>query len=400
MPGKSPNILVFSSLYPSSARKNAGLFIRERMSKVAQHYPLAVVSPVPWFPLQNVIRIFKPDYRPQPAFREMQDDIQVYFPRFLSIPGLFRFLDGFSMAICSVFLLIRLKKQLQFNIIDAHFAYPDGYAATLLGRWLGVPTSITLRGTEVPLSNIPKLKSRILKALRNADKVFSVSNSLKEYLVGIGAAPEKITVIGNGVDLIKFFPIEKTLARKKLSITEDAEVLISVGGLVNRKGFHRVIEILPKLLKNHPKLLYLIVGGASPEGNNREYLERLVNDLNLSNHVKFLGAMEAKALHEPLSAADVFVLATANEGWANVFLEAMACGLPVVTTDVGGNTEVVCNNTLGYIVPFGNSDSLRIGIDKALSNHWDRDKIIDYAKSNSWDTRTQTLMTEFTKMVN
>ncbi|WP_150049913.1 glycosyltransferase [Methylomonas rhizoryzae] len=400
MPGKSPNILVFSSLYPSSARKNAGLFIRERMSKVAQHYPLAVVSPVPWFPLQNVIRIFKPDYRPQPAFREMQDDIQVYFPRFLSIPGLFRFLDGFSMAICSVFLLIRLKKQLQFNIIDAHFAYPDGYAATLLGRWLGVPTSITLRGTEVPLSNIPKLKSRILKALRNADKVFSVSNSLKEYLVGIGAAPEKITVIGNGVDLIKFFPIEKTLARKKLSITEDAEVLISVGGLVNRKGFHRVIEILPKLLKNHPKLLYLIIGGASPEGNNREYLERLVNDLNLSNHVKFLGAMEAKALHEPLSAADVFVLATANEGWANVFLEAMACGLPVVTTDVGGNTEVVCNNTLGYIVPFGNSDSLRIGIDKALSNHWDRDRIIDYAKSNSWDTRIQTLMTEFTKMVN
>jgi len=400
MPGKSPNILVFSSLYPSSARKNAGLFIRERMSKVAQHCPLAVVSPVPWFPLQNVIRIFKPDYRPQPAFREMQDDIQVYFPRFLSIPGLFRFLDGFSMAICSVFLLIRLKKQLQFNIIDAHFAYPDGYAATLLGRWLGVSTSITLRGTEVPLSNIPKLKSRILKALRNADKVFSVSNSLKEYLVGIGAAAEKITVIGNGVDLIKFFPIEKTLARKKLSITEDAEVLISVGGLVNRKGFHRVIEILPKLLQNHPKLLYLIIGGASPEGNNREYLERLVNDLNLSNYVKFLGAMEAKALHEPLSAADVFVLATANEGWANVFLEAMACGLPVVTTDVGGNTEVVCNNTLGYIVPFGNSDSLRIGIDKALSNHWDRDKIIDYAKSNSWDTRTQTLMTEFTKMVN
>jgi len=400
MPGKTPNILVFSSLYPSSARKNAGLFIRERMSKVAKHCPLVVVSPVPWFPLQSMIRIFKPDYRPQPTFAELQDDTQVYFPRFLSLPGLFRFLDGFSMAICSVLLLIRLKNQLRFNIIDAHFAYPDGYAATLLGRWLSVPVSITLRGTEVPLSKIPKLKFRILKALQDADKVFSVSNSLKEHVVGIGATPEKITVIGNGVDLTKFFPIEKALARKKLSIAEDQKVLISVGGLVNRKGFHRVIEILPQLLKNHPKLLYLIIGGASPEGNNREYLERLVNELNLSNHVRFLGVIEAKALHEPLSAADVFVLATANEGWANVFLEAMACGLPIVTTDVGGNTEVVCNDTLGYVVPFGNSDALRISIDKALSNRWDSDRIIDYAKNNSWDTRTKTLMTEFTKMVN
>ena len=180
-----PKLLVFSSLFPSDKRPNAGVFIRERIFRVGQHLPVIVVSPVPWFPFQGIIRYWQPHFRPQPKNYEEQEGVQVYFPRFLSIPGLFKSWDGFFMALGSLLTLIKLRKQ--FTIIDAHFAYPDGYAATLLGKWLKVPVTITLRGTEVPLSKMPGRKARLLRALENASRVFSVSDSLKQYVVSLGA---------------------------------------------------------------------------------------------------------------------------------------------------------------------------------------------------------------------
>lgn len=399
MAANSPRLIVFSSLYPSRVRPNAGVFIRERMSKVARHCPLVVISPVPWFPLQSLIRWFKPDYRPQPDKYEDQNGIPVYFPRFLSIPGVGRSWDGVFMALGSLAICYRLKQRFAFNLLDAHFAYPDGYAATLLGKWFKVPVTITLRGTEVPLSKIPNRRHRLLNALNSAARVFSVSDSLKRHVVNLGADAEKIRVVGNGIDTAKFFPIDKKQARQDWQIPEDAQVLISVGGLVDRKGFHRVIEILPALIEKYPRLLYLIVGGASPEGNIRSRLEQQIETLDLGRHVRFLGALPAEQLHGPLSAADLFVLATANEGWANVFLEAMACGLPVISTDVGGNREVVANEMLGSIVPFGNAEALWLALDSALQRQWDKQAIIDYAADNAWDKRVDILLAEFKKLV-
>jgi glycosyltransferase involved in cell wall biosynthesis len=108
--------------------------------------------------------------------------------------------------------------------------------------------------------------------------------------------------------------------------------------------------------------------------------------------VHFLGAYPSDRLKLPLSAADVFVLATSYEGWANVFLEAMACGLPVVATDVGGNAEVVCRGDLGTIVPFGDASALASALAAALARKWDRDAIAGYAQQNSWDSRIAVLV--------
>ncbi len=392
-----PKLLVFSSLFPSHKRPNAGVFIRERMFRVARQIPVIVVSPVPWFPFQGVIRYWRPHFRPQPDKYEEQDSVQVFFPRFLSIPGVFKSWDGFFMAVGSLSTLLKLRKQ--FNIIDAHFAYPDGYAATLLGKWLKIPVTITLRGTEVPLSKISGRKTRLLTALKNATRVFSVSDSLKQHVVSLGAEGDKIRVIGNGIDIVKFYPLAKTVARAELNIPEDAKVLVSVGGLVDRKGFHRVIEVLPALVVRYPKLIYLIVGGDSPEGNIRERLEHQVKMLKLENNVRFLGAYPSERLKVPLSSADLFVLATANEGWANVFLEAMACGLPVITTEVGGNKEVVNDPRLGTVVPFGDSAALLAALLHGLERNWDRSLIIQYARENSWDTRVKILVEEFQRIV-
>jgi len=389
---------VFSALFPSAARPGAGLFIRERMFRVARQRPLAVVSPQPWFPGQSLIRLLRPGYRPQAPALEIQQGIRVYHPRYLSVPGLLRQFDGWSMALASVGLMRKLKRQ-GVQLIDAHFTYPDGEAATRLGRWLGLPATITLRGTEVPHSKNPVLRPRLSRTLKSAARVFSVSDSLRRLAIELGAAVEKTEVVGNGIDTERFQPVARAAARARFGLPDSAKVLISVGALVERKGMHRVIEVLPALLKHHPDLHYLIVGGASPEGDNRTELTAQVARLGLANHVHFLGALPPDELKWPLSASDVFVLATRNEGWANVFLEAMACGLPVVTTDVGGNAEVVCREELGSIVPFGDSAALQQVLDAALKKEWDHSAILDYAQANQWEKRVTQLLQAFAPLL-
>jgi len=386
-----PAILVFSSLFPSRAQPNAGLFIRERMFRVGQRLPVTVVAPQPWFPLQGLLRHWKRHFRPGAPVYENQQGVDVYYPRFLSVPAVAKQLDGLFMALGTYFLVRRLLREKQLRLIDAHFAYPDGYAATLLGRWLNLPVTITLRGTEVPISRYPARCHLMLTALRRASAVIAVANSLRRYVDGLGFPGDRVCVIGNGVDTEKFHSVDRLQARRQLAINADATVIISVGGLVERKGHHRVIEALPALREQFPDLVYLIIGGASVEGDWRERLEQQVRDLGLKDVVRFLGVLPQDELKVPLSAADLFILPTQNEGWANVFLEAMACGLPVVTTDVGGNREVVCNEEIGVVIPFGNMQELLKAITEGLRRNWDRDAIMRHARENSWDDRVARL---------
>jgi teichuronic acid biosynthesis glycosyltransferase TuaC len=390
----APRLIVFSSLFPSSVQPTAGLFIRERMFRVGKQLPLVVVSPRPWFPGQGLIRRFHPHYRPMPPRHENQLGFEVHFPRFLAIPGLFRGLDSLFMAWGSYATLRRLKAR-GHNLIDAHFAYPDGHAALKLGRWLGLPVTVTLRGTEMPQSLNSTLMPKLKEVFLDAARVITVSDSLRRLAVSLGLPEERGQVVGNGVDADRFTPMPRQEARARYHLPANAKVLITVGGLVERKGFHRVIACLPGLVKSHPDLHYLVVGGPCPEGDMSQVLKAQVATLGLSERVHFLGPIQPDDMKWPLSAADVFVLSTRNEGWANVILEAMACGLPVVASDVGGNSEVVCRPDLGEIVPFDEHVALTQTLDRALAKAWDASSLRAYAEENSWDNRVEALVRIF-----
>ena len=390
-----PHIVVFSSLFPNQLQPMTGLFIRERMFRVGQHLPICVVAPVAWFPFQSFIRRRRPGFRPEAPGDEVQQGIDVFHPRYLSFPGTLKSLDGLFMSICCLPRLIALKRQGRLDILDAHFAYPDGYAATWLGRWLKRPVTITLRGTETRHLASAILKPLVLTALHRARWVFAVSSSLRLAAIAHGSEASKIEVVGNGVDIAKFSPVDKQVARARLGLKPDAKVLVTVGGLVERKGFHRVIAALPDILKKFPDTTYLIIGGPSAEGDWTSKLQQLVAEQGLGGSVKFLGSIPPDQLSIPLSAADVFVLSTRNEGWANVLLEAMACGLPVVATDVGGNSEVVSNAELGKIVPFDDHSALVSVIVQCLAHPWDKAVIRAYAEANTWERRVATLTQKF-----
>ncbi|APW45091.1 glycosyltransferase [Rhodoferax antarcticus] len=393
-----PQVLVFSSLFPSEAQPSAGVFVRERMFNVARQLPLCVVSPKPWFPLQCLLRLIRPHFRPSVARHVVQSGIDVFQPRYLSFPGVLKQFDGYLMALGAWWSVRRLHQQGRVSLIDAHFAYPDGYAATLLGRWLGIPVTITLRGTEHRHALDPALRPLLQAAFTRASHIFSVSQDLCRVPGELGVPASKLQVVGNGIDTDKFQRTDKAVARQALNLAMDERVLVSVGGLVERKGFHRVIEVLPELIREFGNLRLLVVGGATAEGNNRAELEQLVQRLKLQGHVQFLGPRPHNELANILSAADVFVLATRNEGWANVFLEAMACGLPVVTTDVGGNREVVTSEDYGLVVPFDDPAALRAALATALHKRWDAAQIEAYARSNAWSTRVETLLSKFKEL--
>lgn len=395
-----PRILVYSSLFPSPADPNAGVFIRERMFRVAQHLPIVVVSPKAWSPIDAVIRFFRPRFRPKTPRHEVQNGIDVHAPRFFSLPGVLKQWDSFFMALGSYMIVRRLSKEFGFNIIDAHFGYPDGHAASLLAKWLKLPFVVTLRGSEKMYAMQPAIRKHIVNTLETAVRVLSVSDSLRRLALALGAPDKTAQTVSNAVDSQKFRPMDRNSARERLNLPPDAQVLISVGWLVEVKGFHRVIECLPDIRERYPNLRYLIVGGASAAGSMETELRHQVRELMLDDCVYFLGPKPQDELKWMYSAADIFVLATRREGWANVFLEAMACGLPVVTTDVDGNPEVVCRDAFGRLVPFGDTVAFRDAILQALGQPWDRSAIRAYAEENSWDERVLQLRQLFHDVLN
>jgi teichuronic acid biosynthesis glycosyltransferase TuaC len=375
-------VLVFSLNFPNAKAPIQGVFVKERVRYLAKYCEVKVVSPIPWFPFLKLLKQHTPEAVPK---FERIDGLDIYHPRFFYIPGILKSLDGAFLFLSSLPIAARLRHSFRFDLIDAHFAYPDGFAAVLLGKIFRVPVAVTLRGTIVSLSKFFWRRQLIRWTLRHASQLFSVATFLKNVAVGLGIQANRINVIPNGVDSEKFYAVDRKLARDRLKLPLDARIIISIGSLIEHKGHHRIISILSELIKNERNLIYLIVGGPSIAGDYSEQLKYEARSRSLDKHVLFVGDQPHDELKYWLSASDLFCLATKSEGWANVLLEAMACGLPVVTTDVGGNKEIITSEEFGFLVQFGDSNGLKEAILKALRMNWDKQKIIDYARRHSWD---------------
>ncbi len=394
-----PRILVFSSLFPSAEAPTAGVFIRERMFRVAKHLPLVVVAPQAWSPFDWIIRRFRKGYRAQAPGHEVMDGVPVNRPRVLSFPGIFKRWDGWLMARGCRSLMRQLQAEFQPDVIDAHFLYPDGYAASLLAAEFDLPLTITIRGSKdewlIGTDREPMLRA----AMQSATRLIAVSQALKDSVaVKLGIDAAKVAVIGNGVDLDKFHPVGKLEARRRLGVEPDATVLIGVGNLIPTKGFHRIIPLLPSLRSEHAGLVYLIVGDSATHSDMRLTLEALAREHGVEDVVRFCGRQPHDELKWYYGAADLFAQATEFEGWSNVFLEAMGCGLPVITTRVGGNAEVVAEPAVGELVDYWNPAAFGEAISRALSREWDREEIIAYARSNTWDHKINRLTALFSDL--
>ncbi len=393
----SPRVLVLSSVFPNVQQPAFGVFIQERVRRVARRCGVTVVAPLPWFPFNRFIR--GPKWSGIPR-SELQAGLGgVRHPWFFCIPRYAKWLDGLLYAASLLPFLLRLRRRAPFDVIDAHFSYPDGVAAVLLGKVLRRPVLITLRGSIVRLAGYPLHRPQIRWALRSADRVLAVSDSLKRTAMSLGIPEEHIRVIPNGVDTEHFFPMDRAEARASLGLPADRTILLSVGGLNEGKGHHRIVEMMPALLGRLPNLLYVIVGGEQRGSSYRPVLTRLVRELGLEQHVLVAGERGHAEVPRWLAASDLFCLATRSEGWANVLLEALACGRPVVSTRVGGNAEIVTHPGLGILAPPGDDDAFREAILEALARPWDPAALAAHARRHSWEVAADQVMEEFRGLV-
>jgi teichuronic acid biosynthesis glycosyltransferase TuaC len=307
--------------------------------------------------------------------------ITVHHPRYFMVPTLSAPFHGILMFVGVILLVQRLHSRLRFDCIDAHFVYPDGFAAVLIGKLLRIPAVVTAHGTD--LNVYPRsllLRPLIRWTLESADRVICVSIALKNVALSLKIQNDKIVVIPNGVDLNCFYPMDKMEARAILGMPLDVEVVLVVGQLISTKGHHLLIEAITDLRPKFPAVRLFIIG----EGCLAKSLQRKVGVLGLDGYITLTGPVENEALFRWYSAADVTCQASSREGFPCVLLESLACGTPVVATEVGGTPELISSHDLGVLVK-RDADSISAGLERVLSMDWNRTALVEYARSFTWE---------------
>jgi glycosyltransferase involved in cell wall biosynthesis len=334
-----------------------------------------VIAPVPWFPFTHTAFGDYAALARMPA-REVRSGISVAHPRYVVIPKL-----GMSATPCALYaatlpLLKRVRRQFGFDLIDAHYFFPDGVAASWLGRALNVPVVITARGTDINLIPRHRVARRmIVNAANRAAGIIAVSQALKDAMADLGMHADRIVVLRNGVDLETFRPDDRAAVRARLGV--QGRVLLSVGHLIERKGHDIVIAALAQLPDCR-----LLVAGAGPE---HARLQSLAFRLGIQDRVQFLGAVPHENLRAVYSAADALVLASSREGWPNVLLEAMACGTPVIASAVWGNPEVVSGAEAGLLMRDRTPEGISEAVNKLFEQPIDRNATRAFAEKFSWN---------------
>jgi teichuronic acid biosynthesis glycosyltransferase TuaC len=345
-PSERVRALVFTSLFPSRARPRHGIFVETRLNHLVQDCAVdaRVVAPVPWFPSASQRFGSYAAFAATPRRDTRGGGIEVSHPRYWMVPRIGVRFQPDSMARAAWGDVERLRQAgFKPDLIDAHYLYPDGVAAAILARRLGVPFVMTARGTDVNvLAGLHGPGRRIMQAAQQAGAIVAVSQSLKSALVALGFDESKIVVLRNGVDLERFQLVDWRVARERLGVTDDAPLLLSVGNLVPEKDQAHAIKVLQRL----PSYRLLLIG----DGPLRTPLLEQAERLGVADRLLLRPAMPQQELSNAYAAADVLVLTSTREGWPNVVLESLACGTPVVAMDVGAVREILTDVRVGRIV--------------------------------------------------
>jgi len=382
---KPLRVLLFSTLYPSAVRPIHGIFVETRLRELIKtgQVEAKVVAPVPWFPFKAE-RFGDYGLFARTPRVEQRNGLEVHHPRYCLPPKIGMNPAPYLMALGALATVRRLQREgFDFDLIDAHYYYPDGVAASLLARWLGKPFVVTARGTDLNLIPQHAFPRRLIQqTAAQAAASIGVCQALMDSLQALGAEPAKLHTLRNGVDLERFVPEDRSAARERLGLPAQDRLLLSVGHLIERKGHHLAIEALSAL----PPDVRLLIAGGGPE---RAALEQQARVLGVVERVRFVGVVPQQELKWWYSAADALALCSSREGWANVLLEAMACGTPVIATNIWGTPEVVNTRAAGVLMDERSGTGLARAWQTLFSAPPSREATRRHAETFSWDPTTE-----------
>ncbi|GAA4035811.1 glycosyltransferase [Parerythrobacter jejuensis] len=390
-------VLSLSTLYPNSAKPRFGTFVARSLEALAARadWDVTVINPIgiPPIPFGAYRELA------QAAINGLENGVSVHRPTFPLIP---KFGGRFNPALIAraVLPLARsLHAQQPFDVLDAQFFYPDGPAIARIAEELDLPFSIKARGADIHYWGATGFGNTAMrKASQEAAGLLSVCEALAQDMAVIGLPREKVSIHYTGLDRDRFRPLDHTGLRARLgeelriAIADDEKLLVTVGALIPRKGQGLVI----KAIADMPRTRLLLVG----KGEDEDTLRSLANSAGdgLSDRVHFLGLLDHDLLPVVLSASDAMVLPSASEGLANAWVEALACGTPLVITNAGGAREVVTSRDAGLIVE-RDSDAIATGIKDLLADPPDRAATTAMAARFDWKVNGAALAEYYERLI-
>lgn len=378
------SIVSTTMCYPSAAAPTQGVFVECRLKAIALTKALRVVAPIPWFPFIRPLTFSAaPDLKAMPP---------VWHPRMFYFPGIAKDHDAMFYQWAFARTLKSLQADEPVHVIDAHFEWPDGVGAFHAAQNAGLPFVCTLRGKLVSQIKSPRRREQIVEMLRGASALIAVSQSLADLAAEVAGRRLNIRVIPNGIDTAAFHRIEQgqsesepaPAARKSLGWPADAKVAVSVGHLQELKGFHRLVSVWPAVRRQIGDARLVLVGGSAGEPDYEWRLNRQIVSLKMADYIDVAGRIPPEKVATMLNAADLFLLASRSEGCCNAIAESLACGCPVVATDVGGNREIISDPALGRLVDTHAGAELEALIVEALQTTWDRTQIAAKGGERTW----------------
>jgi glycosyltransferase involved in cell wall biosynthesis len=366
-------ITVVTSYFPTSARPYGGNSAFQTLRSLKPHASIEVVCPQ-----ERYLDI--PGLKParyEPADPEWQPP--EFVTTYVSYPAIPILTRPFNGRVCARILLphVRMTRP---DLILNYWLYPDGYAAVRIGRELGVPVIVGAIGSDVRTRNDPFTIRLVRETMLRADAVLTVSEELRAQAIAQGVPADKVTAIRNGCDTAVFRPGDRAAARQQLGCETASELIVYAGNLLASKGLGELMEAFLELAKLRPRLRLVMLG----QGPYKETLSRRAAGAGIEGRVSMPGRCDAGGIAQWMRAADVFCLPSYSEGCPNVVVEALACGRPLVATNVGGIPELV-KEASGLLVPPRDAVALRGALDTALSKQWDSAEIAR-TSARSWDS--------------
>lgn len=384
-------VLSLSTLYPNDVTPNFGVFVERQMQAVMKRgdVDLTMVNPlgIPPFPLSR-----HPRYRALTGLpgKELRGGVPVLRPRFRLIPGIGARFNAAAEAKAVLPLARQLHAEHPFDLIDAQFFYPDGPAAVRIGRALGLPVSIKARGADIHhWGKDPATARQVLEAGQAADGLLAVAQGLADDMAVLGMDQDRITIHRTGLNADLFRPYDRKMCRDQLGLPRDVPVLATVGALIPRKGQSFAIEALAQL----PGAILVLAGKGEDENALKSQAERL----GVADRVRFLGAVPHGELPVLLNAADVFVLPSSSEGLANAWVEALACGTPVVTTPIPGAQELITDPAWGRLVP-RDGMAIAAAVSELLAARPDPETVRAAVAEYSWEANAAALVAHWRRL--
>lgn len=384
-------VLVISHMYPSTFSEVAGIFVHEQVKElVRQGCEIKVISPVPWtpFPVRHLSLKWK-RYSEIPA-RATWDGIEVYYPRFLSFPRMLFFASSGRWMYRGIRALVnQIHRDFPFELIHAHAALPDGYAGVVLAQILGCPLVITIHGRDLQhtIHRNARCREALAYTIRSAARVIVVSRKLKRLAEHFfPSEARKMVIVHNGVDPVKIDIVLKRICRED----GDGPRIVSVSNLMRPKGIDLNLYAIHHLRSKHPTIRYIVVG----DGPESLALRALARRLSMEDRVEFVGRVPHLQALQHIATADVFSLPSWSEGFGIVYLEAMACGKPVIACHGEGPEDFVEHGKTGLLVKPRDVNSLVEALDFLLSHPEEARAVGDRARrvvleNYSWEKNAE-----------